>query len=89
MISNEAKNYLLVELTEMSQKIEEKYEDRISNNPFAPFKTVGSNVVKYMSLGRSFDSQLGGRIQKVCMFMARERFGKENVPNFIYIIVNI
>ena len=88
MISEQAKDYLLVELTQMSKNIEEKYEDRISNNPFAPFQNSNSQIIKYMSLGRSFDSQLGGRIQRVCMFMARERFGKDNVPNFIFITVD-
>ncbi len=36
-----------------------------------------------MGVGRSLDSQLGTRLQKIAMFAARRKYGKDNVPNVV------
>ena len=36
-----------------------------------------------MGLSRSFDSQLGIRLQKIAMFVARRKYGNNRVPNLI------
>ena len=50
----------------MSTNIKENYDVRESNNVFQAFNGKHAvDVIKYMSLGRSFDSQLGNRLQKI------------------------
>ena len=89
MISEATKSFMKSELTAMSKSIQEKSEDRISNNPFNAFsESAQLYITKYMSLGRSFDSQLGNRLQRISMFMARERFGVDNVPSYIFITIS-
>lgn len=73
----------------MSENVAKNFDSREQNNPFQPFSGEEANeVTKYMSLGRSFDSQLGNRLQKICMFLARCRFGDKEVPNYIFARVN-
>lgn len=54
-------------------------------NIFHGFSRLGKEIVKYMALGRSFDSQLGNRLQRIAMFIARLNYGVENVPNYLYL----
>lgn len=37
-------------------------------------------------MGRSFDSQLGNRLQKTSMFLARKKFSFTNVPNYVFLL---
>lgn len=53
------------------------------NNPFNCFEDP--NIGKYMMLGRSFDSQLGNRLQTLAFHLARMRYGASQVPNAIYV----
>lgn len=85
MLSLNVQNYMCDQLIKMSESIQEKYLDRVHHNPFYAFSKTNSVAIKYMSLGRSFDSQLGNRMQKICMYSARETYGAENVPNFVFI----
>lgn len=78
------KSFIQYQLDEMTEQMKRKYDIREQNNPFKCFGAAG-DIAKYMSLGRSFDSQLGTRMQKICMFLARERYGKENVPDYVFI----
>ena len=80
--------FIRAELTGMKNNI---YNGAISNlsnrkyNPFHVFSEEDKDIVKYMALGRSFDSQLGNRLQRIAMYGARLRYGKENVPNYIFL----
>ena len=73
----------------MSTNIKENYDVRESNNVFQAFNGKHAvDVIKYMSLGRSFDSQLGNRLQKICKYIARDKFGWTLVPDYIFANVN-
>ncbi len=54
-------------------------------NPFLIFND--GNIKKYMALGRSVDSQLGNRLQRIIFFIARMRYSMEHVPNIVEINV--
>ena len=73
---------MLTELKAMSDSICNNYEKNMGNrekNPFLPL--VNKNIKKYMALGRSIDSQLGNRIQRIIFFLSRQKFGVLGVPN--------
>jgi len=74
------------QLTEMTKTIVANYSDNQSNrknNPFLCFDDKPLNSI--MGLGRSFDSQLGSRLQKIIFYAARLKYGDKSVPNYIYL----
>lgn len=79
------KNFIAQQIVAMSVNVAENYDLREQQNPFQPFSGENANeITKYMSLGRSFDSQLGNRLQKICMYAARCKYGNTAVPNYIF-----
>ena len=79
-------NKILAELNGLSQNVVSNFQDNMKNrenNPFLIFDDT--NVKKYMALGRSVDSQLGNRLQRIIFFIARMRYKKEHVPNIVEI----
>ena len=73
-------------LSEMVEKIRvaaRKNMEGREHNPFNCFQDA--NIGKYMMLGRSFDSQLGNRLQILAFHLARMRYGTSQVPNAIYV----
>ena len=86
-MENKIKEFIIKELTAFSSKIKNNnYNSPKYNNPFQPFDR--SEITKCMSLGRSFDSQLGNRLQRICMFLARCKYGDVFVPSYIFIKSN-
>lgn len=74
------------ELTLMSTNVVNNFESNMENreiNPFLAFDDI--NIKKYMALGRSVDSQLGNRLQRIIFFIARMRYKTEHVPNVVEI----
>lgn len=72
------------QLSEMVQKIKQNLSENLKkreNNVFAIFSN--EEVNKYMAMSRSFDSQLGTRLQKIAFFVSRNKYGMENIPNII------
>lgn len=77
-------DFISKQLTEMAKKVKKNSsinESKRENNIFLIFSD--KNAKKYMGTGRSFDSQLGTRLQKIAFFAAREKYGKKYVPNII------
>ena len=75
-------DFLAHEFKDMTDRIRSGFENNMrqrEKNPFLPFKNTA--IKKYMALGRSFDSQLGNRIQRIVFFLAREKYGTIGVPN--------
>ena len=82
----ELEEFIQKELEDMCINIATNYKPNIENrknNPFLCFEDTHAN--KYMGLGRSIDSQLGNRIQRIIFYIARQRYGLSNVPNIISI----
>lgn len=76
------------ELSMMGDNIVSGSKENLENrqyNLFHGFSNDGRDIVKYMALGRSFDSQLGNRLQRIVMFIARLNYGVENVPNYVFL----
>lgn len=79
-------NQILSELTGLKTNVIANYEKNMKkrkNNVFLLFSD--DNMKKYMALGRSVDSQLGNRIQRISFFITRMRYGIYNVPNIVEI----
>lgn len=75
-------DFLLTELKAMSDNVCNNYEENMGNrekNPFLPL--INNDIKKYMALGRSVDSQLGNRIQRIIFFLSRQKFGVIGAPN--------
>lgn len=87
MDENTRKDYIQFmrkQLAEMAENVKEKTsknQEKRENNIFLIFSD--KNAKKYMGTGRSLDSQLGTRLQKIAMFIARRKYGLEGVPNII------
>lgn len=76
--------FISEQLSEMVKSIQDKLEEneiKRKENNFLLFKD--EKIRKYMGLGRSFDSQLGNRLQNIAFFSARKRFGLTAVPNIV------
>ena len=89
-MTEETKNLLygeiLGELSGLAQNVVANYQENMTsreNNPFLIFSDADAK--KYMALGRSVDSQLGNRLQRIIFFVARMRYGTEHVPNIVEI----
>lgn len=46
------------------------------------------DIKKYMGLGRSVDSQLGNRLQRIIFYISRMRYGNLCVPNLVTIDID-
>ena len=76
--------FMKKQLADMAKKVKKNYSGnqlKRENNIFLIFSDP--NAKKYMGLGRSIDSQLGTRLQKIAFFLARRKYGEKNVPNII------
>lgn len=79
-------NKMLSELNGLTQNVVDNFQSNMTNrenNPFLIFSDT--NIKKYMALGRSVDSQLGNRLQRIIFFIARMRYKTEYVPNIVEI----
>ncbi|WEV43776.1 TdeIII family type II restriction endonuclease [Lactobacillus sp. ESL0684] len=79
----ELKTFIIDQLKDMAKTIVKNTEKNIKSRTNNPFNSISDEVGKHMGLGRSFDSQLGTRLQKIALYLARRKYGKENVPNII------
>ena len=89
-MTNEIKNLLYgkicSELDGLAQNVVANYQANMvnrENNPFLLFENESSK--KYMALGRSIDSQLGNRLQRIIFYIARMKYGMAHVPNIVEI----
>ncbi len=74
------------ELNGLTENVIANYQENMQNrdnNPFLLFEDP--NAKKYMALGRSIDSQLGNRMQRIIFHIARLRYGTCHVPNILEI----
>lgn len=88
MMKDQIRNFINNELSLMGENIVSGSKENLENrqfNLFHGFSNDGRDIVKYMALGRSFDSQLGNRLQRIAMYIARLNFGVENVPNYVFL----
>lgn len=84
----ELAGFIEQELSAMTDNIVSNYADNVrkrANNPFLRFNN--SSINKYMALGRSLDSQLGNRLQRIILHIARVKYGLLRVPNVVSIDV--
>ena len=82
--NNKLEQFIINELNGMKISILQNFDDNMNNrknNPFCFFNDETSTA--YMMVGRSFDSQLGTRLQKIAFWLAREKYGRESVPNLM------
>lgn len=74
------------ELSAMKENVVSNFKDNIENRKKNPFLCINNkNIKKYMALGRSVDSQLGNRVQRIIFYCARLRYGNQNVPNIMLV----
>lgn len=69
--------FIQKELLSMSENIINNFEDNMrnrENNPFLAFED--EDIKKYMGLGRSVDSQLGNRLQRIIFYISRMQLWK-------------
>lgn len=81
--------FIQKELSSMSENIINNFEDNMKNrenNPFLAFED--EDIKKYMGLGRSVDSQLGNRLQRIIFYISRMRYGNLCVPNLVTIDID-
>lgn len=78
--------YITKELQGLRENVISNFSENIENRKLNPFLCIDNKeIVKYMALGRSLDSQLGNRIQHIILYCARLKYGIENAPNIISI----
>lgn len=85
-MNREISKFIEIQLNDMVETVKSKFPDNMAsrkNNPFLVFSNKDIN--KYMALGRSIDSQLGNRIQKIIFYLSRKKYGDFAVPNIITI----
>ncbi|WP_295068748.1 TdeIII family type II restriction endonuclease [Ruminococcus sp.] len=82
------KEYIKQQLEEMAENIKNKKDDNFQKRKNNPFNCFNSEFSDNMGIGRSVDSQLGNRLQRIALFLSRLRFGVINVPNNIYLNIN-
>lgn len=90
-MKKQIRNFINNELSSMGDNIITSSSENLDNrkyNLFHCFSDDEKDIVKYMALGRSFDSQLGNRLQRIAMYVARLTFGVENVPNYLFLNAN-
>lgn len=73
-------------LSELNDNIKRNILDNTENKKYDIFKCFDNEkLIKYMTMGRSFDSQLGNKLQKIAFCVAKMRYGFASVPNYIFI----
>ena len=78
--------YITKELQGLRENVISNFSENIENRKLNPFLCIDNKeIVKYMALGRSIDSQLGNRIQHIILYCTRLKYGIENAPNIISI----
>ena len=83
MFKEDLKQFIKKQLEEMADNIVKNSSENIRNRLNNPFRLFDGYEEKYMAIGRSLDSQLGTRLQKIAFYCARYRYGFLNVPNII------
>lgn len=83
---NLLEKYITKELQGLRENVISNFSENIENRKLNPFLCIDDKeIVKYMALGRSLDSQLGNRIQHIILYCTRLKYGMENAPNIISI----
>lgn len=82
----ELTEFIVTELNQMAENIKINYLPNVENRRKNCFLCLNEDIQKYMGLGRSVDSQLGNRIQRIAFYLARVKYGIDAVPN--YTIIN-
>lgn len=76
--------YINKQLNEIKENACANFKMNSENRKHNVFNAFNDHdMKKYMGLGRSFDSQLGNKLQNIAMLCARMRYGMRNVPNII------
>lgn len=86
LTKNSLKIFIESELLALVTNVKANYDENMAareNNPFLPIKD--KNIKKNMAIGRSVDSQLGNRMQRIIFYMARMKYGDVAVPNIVTI----
>jgi hypothetical protein len=83
MFRDELSQFIEGQLREMAKNVVSKSAGNIANRAHNPFSLFEGNEEKYMAVGRSLDSQLGTRLQKIAFYCARYTYGFINVPNIV------
>lgn len=83
MFRDELREFMINQLGNMAHNVADKTADNIQNRRNNPFNLFEDNEAKYMAVGRSLDSQLGTRLQKIAFFIARYTYGFGRVPNIV------
>lgn len=83
MFREDLKQFIECQLNEMARNVVKKSAGNITNRANNPFSLFDGDEEKYMAVGRSLDSQLGTRLQKIAFYCARYRYGFLNVPNIV------
>lgn len=83
MFRDDLESFIVQQLNEMARNVSAKSKVNIAKRGYNPFSLFEGNEEKYMAIGRSFDSQLGTRLQKIAFYIARYRYGTERVPNIV------
>jgi hypothetical protein len=83
MFRDELSRFIEEQLREMARNVVSKSEKNIANRTYNPFSLFEGDEEKYMAVGRSLDSQLGTRLQKIAFYCARYTYGFGNVPNVV------
>ncbi len=81
--------FIRKELVQLKENVLGNYAENMkkrTQNPFLSFEN--RDILKYMALGRSLDSQLGNRMQRIIFYLARKRYGVHATPNLIYINIS-
>lgn len=82
MSNNEIKKFVEDELKSLCTNISLNYKENMEKRKDNPFLPLDDNIQKYMALGRSMDSQLGNRIQRIIFLLSRYKYDDISVPNF-------
>ncbi len=85
MFREDLNQFIEGQLNEMARNVVSKSAGNIANREFNPFSLFEGDEEKYMAVGRSLDSQLGTRLQKIAFFCTRYTYGFINVPNVVFI----
>lgn len=83
MFRDELRQFIEGQLSEMARNVVRKSAGNIANRAYNPFSLFEGDEEKYMAIGRSLDSQLGTRLQKIAFYCARYTYGFVNVPNIV------
>ena len=83
MFRDELSRFIEKQLREMARNVVSKSAQNIAKRAYNPFSLFEGDEEKYMAVGRSLDSQLGTRLQKIAFYCARHTYGFINVPNIV------